>query len=354
MQLADVDGRRSPPSPGARGTCPACGGEVLAKCGSLTVWHWAHRAADCDPWSEPESDWHLGWKRRLADIEHQEVTLRPHRADVIAKDGRVVELQNSPISVKEVAEREAFYTAARGRPMLWIVNMARYRPRFSLHRYHTEPDVILTWTSPARVWWTATCPVFLDLGSRWLFRALTWWTKDSRPPASPRWDLADQRHWHKAKTAGVTGRIVGYRAFEEWAGHLAPSSAVGLSPWYGADLQKRYHAACMLNWTKGGWPYTDNVGRPALGTPEGKIIATEWLRHCLLAHYRSASFDEDPAAAELRLRVADDVLRFRGRTSLERWVAAYEHITPEERRRAERTVLATGGPPVPGLQRGPP
>lgn len=103
---------------GMRATCPSCGREVVAKCGTIKVWHWAHAARDCDPWSEPESAWHVGWKQR-APIDRQEVIMQRdgivHRADVVAKNGSVLELQASTISVEEIQERERFY----GR-MAWL------------------------------------------------------------------------------------------------------------------------------------------------------------------------------------------------------------------------------------------
>lgn len=96
---------------GARSTCPACHGDILAKCGQIVAHHWAHLATDCDPWGEPETNWHLGWKRHLRDnFEAKvEVVMAPHRADVVLPTGEVIELQSSYLSVEEIAAREAFY-----------------------------------------------------------------------------------------------------------------------------------------------------------------------------------------------------------------------------------------------------
>jgi len=87
---------------------------VIAKCGDLVVHHWAHRAADCDPWSEPETPWHREWKSH-APQHRQEVVIGRHRADVVAPNGVVVEIQHSNIAGGEVRERERFY-----KRMLWI------------------------------------------------------------------------------------------------------------------------------------------------------------------------------------------------------------------------------------------
>lgn len=119
MELALVNGARRRPSPGWRGRCPQCGAEVLAKCGEQKTWHWAHKSADCDPWSEGESAWHQGWKSYFPE-DWREVTMGDHRADVLTPLG-VIELQNSPITPATIREREAFY----GR-MIWIVNAERW------------------------------------------------------------------------------------------------------------------------------------------------------------------------------------------------------------------------------------
>jgi competence CoiA-like predicted nuclease len=28
---------------------------MIAKCGRIYIWHWAHDGSDCDPWHEPEA-----------------------------------------------------------------------------------------------------------------------------------------------------------------------------------------------------------------------------------------------------------------------------------------------------------
>src|SRR5215216_984393 len=109
MLLAQAeDGARIEPKPGVRASCPQCGGEVLAKCGTLVTWHWAHRKVECDTWSEGESDWHLDWKRQVAPAAC-EVVIGNHRADIHTPSGLVVELQHSAIDPRRIAEREAFY-----------------------------------------------------------------------------------------------------------------------------------------------------------------------------------------------------------------------------------------------------
>lgn len=143
MFLAELpDGSRvTPTATGQRAVCPGCRSPVLSRCGEIVAHHWAHESgSDCDPWSEPESPWHLGWKALFPE-PCREVVMPPHRAD-ISVNGRVVELQHSPISSKEIAEREAFY----GPGLVWIFDASLWAnddgvPRLSL----TSSGVQIFW-----------------------------------------------------------------------------------------------------------------------------------------------------------------------------------------------------------------
>lgn len=115
MMLAKRDDQIRTAEPGLAGaTCPLCAGPVVAKCGEVNVWHWAHRTADCDPWAEPMSQWHLSWQE-LAPKERREVVIGNHRADIVTPRGVVVEIQRSHLSTDLIAEREAHYGS-----MVWI------------------------------------------------------------------------------------------------------------------------------------------------------------------------------------------------------------------------------------------
>ncbi len=118
MQWArDHRGIRKRAGPGELASCPGCGKPVTAQCGQIYRPHWQHVSCkDCDTWYEPESEWHLGFKDRFLD-PFQEVTIGPHRADVHLPGGLTIELQNSPLGVVEIFEREKFYGN-----MIWIVN----------------------------------------------------------------------------------------------------------------------------------------------------------------------------------------------------------------------------------------
>lgn len=127
---------------------------MVAKCGELVSWHWAHRARDCDPWSEGESAWHLAWKRR-AEPSACEVVIGAHRADVRTSSGVVVELQHSPLAPAMIAEREAFYGG-----LVWIFDAAD----FELSLYPTGAAVTFSWRRPRRSLLSVTKPMYWDLG----------------------------------------------------------------------------------------------------------------------------------------------------------------------------------------------
>ena len=130
MMYADTAAGRAEAAKGLQGTCPLCAAPVRPKCGSIVVWHWAHLArAQCDPWAEPDSEWHRGWQLAVPP-ERREVVMGPHRADVMTHSGGVVELQHSGISPEVIAEREAFY----GDRMAWIFDA---REAFSSGRLAT-------------------------------------------------------------------------------------------------------------------------------------------------------------------------------------------------------------------------
>lgn len=96
--------------------CPVCKAEVIPRCGEINIWHWAHKnKEECDSWSEGETEWHKEWKERFPK-ECREVTIGNHRADIFLTDEKlVIELQHSPITPKEIIDREKFY-----KNMIWI------------------------------------------------------------------------------------------------------------------------------------------------------------------------------------------------------------------------------------------
>lgn len=158
-------GRRVEATPTAHGTCPGCAGEVVAKCGGIVSWHWAHVAGqDCDPWAEPMTEWHREWQGEFP-LEQQEVVMGPHRADVVTADGDILEFQHSSISPAEIAEREAFY----GDRLFWVFDVT---DAYETGRFELRPPSgsgtrwTFRWKQPRKSIAACRRPVYLDLGGR--------------------------------------------------------------------------------------------------------------------------------------------------------------------------------------------
>jgi len=126
MKYALLTGERIEAFAGGRGVCPSCHGEVIAKCGSHRIPHWAHRGIrDCDSWAEKETEWHRAWKNKFAAqfqefIQYDEKSGERHIADVRTSHGLVLEFQHSHLDPQERTARERFYGN-----MLWIVDGTR-------------------------------------------------------------------------------------------------------------------------------------------------------------------------------------------------------------------------------------
>jgi hypothetical protein len=82
MKFALVEGIRQEATAGARGLCPGCSSSVIPKCGEIRLRHWAHLSTMvCDPWREPETEWHRGWKDEFPK-EWQEVWHRASSGEI--------------------------------------------------------------------------------------------------------------------------------------------------------------------------------------------------------------------------------------------------------------------------------
>lgn len=159
MLLALREGERVYAMPKGKALCPTCHQPVLAKCGQIVSWHWAHQASDCDAWSEGESEWHVKWKMKFPK-DWQEVPVGNHRAD-IRTPRVVVELQRSTIDTATVAAREKHYGN-----MIWIVDASPFHENFSTRDRGSY--VTFRWKWPRKTWWHATRPRYFDFGDNLL------------------------------------------------------------------------------------------------------------------------------------------------------------------------------------------
>ncbi len=122
MRFALLNNQRIEATPGALGVCPGCNAEMLARCGTKKVWHWAHKGQrHCDHWWENETEWHRSWKNQFPN-DWQEVPARDkagelHIADIKSPNGLVIEFQHSAIKPNEVQKRTQFYNN-----VIWIID----------------------------------------------------------------------------------------------------------------------------------------------------------------------------------------------------------------------------------------
>lgn len=101
---------------------------MIPRCGEIRVHHWAHKSkVDCDPWWEPETDWHRNWKNEFPLRWQERVfsdqdTGERHISDVQTLAGLTLEIQHSHLDPKERRARENFY-----KNMLWVVDGSRLK-----------------------------------------------------------------------------------------------------------------------------------------------------------------------------------------------------------------------------------
>ena len=173
MKYAIVEGKRREAEPGLQGECALCGHAMIAKCGRLRNPHWAHRATrTCDPWWEPETEWHRVWKNNFPaecqeSIQYDEQSGEKHIADVRTPHGLVIEFQHSHLGPLERAARERFYGN-----MVWVVDGTRLQrdyPRFNrgkdhLRRTNNQGYFLLTFPDECfpPMWLESSVPVIFD------------------------------------------------------------------------------------------------------------------------------------------------------------------------------------------------
>jgi hypothetical protein len=102
--------------PGARAICIDCHSTLIAKCGEINRWHWAHEGrAICS--GEGEGAWHLAWKLWAQQQGAQvEMADNPHRADIVWPDGTVYECQTNYTDGPTIRKREDHY----GDRLTWV------------------------------------------------------------------------------------------------------------------------------------------------------------------------------------------------------------------------------------------
>lgn len=164
------DKDRKKPSPFARGVCPMCDGIVIAKCGELKMWHWAHLQTTPHCTSEhEETPWHRMWKDQFTECAQEivrEVNGKRHRADVIF-DGVVYEFQSKSLRPEEMLERERFWCEL-GYDFVWIIRAPGAELRARPYCKEPAPWKAYTWMNPWGGFRDTVCPVIIDRCDDWL------------------------------------------------------------------------------------------------------------------------------------------------------------------------------------------
>lgn len=177
LYAKSLSGEKILPINADRALCPICNTVVIPKRGSIRAHHWAHSSsAECDPWTEGETEWHLCWKS-LFPKENVEITILKdgnyHRADVVGSDGTVIEFQHSPISPKDIQLRELFY-----KNMVWVFDCT-----FRRHGFHRVDDlrfycpewfglICFKWDYGRPAYLYCKKPIYLDFSMTKLFRVV--------------------------------------------------------------------------------------------------------------------------------------------------------------------------------------
>ncbi len=127
MKFALFNDERIEATKGAKGKCPCCGSELIAKCGEVYIHHWAHKKKCVDHWWENETEWHRNWKNQFPkewqEVIHYDDSGEKHIADVKTNEDWVIEFQHSAIKPEERRSRDDFYN--KNNKLIWVVDGTR-------------------------------------------------------------------------------------------------------------------------------------------------------------------------------------------------------------------------------------
>ena len=198
MKFALINDQKTDPTPKATGNCQFCGSQMVAKCGNIKIWHWAHKAkSSCDPWWENETEWHRQWKNKFPASWQEVIHVDPstsekHIADVKTPHGLVIEFQNSPMNLAEMESREAFYD-----DMIWIVNgdtnntLNKGYFMMGLCREPIQKNPLayqVAWWGRSQFlsnWGKASTKVYLDFGDEVLWRIILYKDGENMAAVAP-------------------------------------------------------------------------------------------------------------------------------------------------------------------------
>jgi len=170
MLYAIVDGKKTHAFPCGRGMCPFCKKTMIAKCGLIVIWHWAHRADEsCLAEYEGETPWHLFYKS-LVRPDRAEVIVeyndKKRIMDILGNDNTPMEFQHSSITAEEIQKREKFYGMYSSK-MVWIFDIREDydSDRFIINQQNRNYRTF-RWKYARRTVAQCKFPVFLQIHDR--------------------------------------------------------------------------------------------------------------------------------------------------------------------------------------------
>jgi len=124
MRFALLKDERIEATKGAKGVCPCCGNDLVAKCGEVYIHHWTHKKKCDDHWWENETEWHRNWKNEFPshwqEVVHHDKSGEKHIADVKTDEDWTIEFQHSYLKPEERRSRNNFY-----KKLIWVVDGTR-------------------------------------------------------------------------------------------------------------------------------------------------------------------------------------------------------------------------------------
>ena len=118
---------RMHPHPKGKGSCPVCSEEVIAKCGSVNVWHWAHKTSTDCPGAKLETYWHRQMKEKFPE-DQREAIVRNHLGTVIAdaydkETNTMYEFDfKNQLTTEEINKKNDIYRAS-GYKVIWVFHV---------------------------------------------------------------------------------------------------------------------------------------------------------------------------------------------------------------------------------------
>jgi len=174
MKFGLFNDERIEATKGAKGVCPSCESELVARCGEIKIHHWAHKKKCNDHWWENETEWHRNWKNKFPkewqEIIHKDESGEKHIADVKTSAGWTIEFQHSAIAREERDSRDCFYSK-----LIWVVDgmsrktdLKQFRSMLNVaNDIYYEPLLLRVDAEEQRLlkeWGDSSSMVFVDFG----------------------------------------------------------------------------------------------------------------------------------------------------------------------------------------------